>query len=271
MKTLIIGTRGSALALAQAAIVNDLLIAKHPDLRVETRIIKTIGDERLDIDLTNPGDLGKGLFTKQLEDALFSREIDLAVHSLKDLPVELPAGLVLGAIPERADFADVLVSKHAGGIAGLPDGATVATSSHRRECLLEYLRPGLRTSAIRGNVPTRLKKLAEDPALDALVLAKAGLDRLGHHIVPDGLLVTVETGMLPAPGQGALGLECREGDEETLHVLKAIHHEDTARCVHAERALLLALGGGCASPVAAHATLINNKVVLRSMIFGEAS
>ncbi len=269
MKTLILGTRGSALALAQATIVHDLLIANHPDLVVDTRIIKTIGDERLDIDLTNPGSLGKGLFTKQLEDALLSREIDVAVHSLKDLPVELPTGLVMGAIPERADFADVLVSKHQGGLAGLPDGATVATSSHRRECLIEYLRPGLRISPIRGNVPTRLRKLSEDPALDALVLAKAGLDRLGHHIVPEGLFVTVEPGMLPAPGQGALGLECREGDEETLRVLEAIHHEDTARCVNAERALLLAMGGGCASPLAAHATLIQNKVVLRSIYFGE--
>ncbi len=270
MTKLILGTRGSALALAQATLVRDLLMAKHPDLAIDTRIIKTIGDERLDIDLTNPGSLDKGLFTKQLEEALLSHEIDLAVHSLKDLPVELPHGLVLGAIPERADFADVLVSKHPGGLAGLPEGATVATSSNRRESLLEYLRPGLRICAIRGNVPTRLKKLAEDPALDALVLAKAGLDRLGHNIVPDGLSVTVEPGMLPAPGQGALGLECREGDGETLGLLKAIHHEDTARCVNAERSLLLALGGGCAVPLAAHATLIHNKVVLRSIYFGEA-
>ncbi len=269
MKPLVLGTRGSALALAQATIVRDLLIASHPDLLLETRIIKTIGDERLDIDLTNPGPLGKGLFTKQLEDALLSHEIDMAIHSLKDLPVELPEGLVLGAIPERADAAEVLVSKFPGGLAGLPEGAAVATSSHRRECLLELLRPGLIIVSIRGNVPTRLKKLAEDPSLDAMVLAKAGLDRLGPSVVPDGLLVSVEPEMLPAPGQGALGVECREGDQETLHALRSIHHAATARCVNAERAMLSALGGGCASPLAAHATLINDKVVLRSIFFGD--
>ncbi|MEX1120028.1 MAG: hydroxymethylbilane synthase [Terrimicrobiaceae bacterium] len=271
MTSLVLGTRGSALALAQTEIVLGLLTAKHPDLPMETRIIKTTGDERLDIDLTSPGPLGKGLFTKQLEDALLSREIDVAVHSLKDLPVELPAGLVVGAIPERGDFAEVLVSKHPGGIKGLPEGATVATSSHRRECLLKHLRPGLCIQAIRGNVPTRLQKLAEDPALDALVLAKAGLDRLGPHIVPEGLMVTVEPAMLPAPGQGALGLECREDDQETRQVLEAIHDADTARCVNAERALLRAFGGGCAAPLAAHATITQNKVVLRSIYFGETT
>lgn len=269
MKPLVLGTRGSVLALAQAVIVHDLLIAAHPELLVETRIIKTVGDERLDIDLTHPGDLGKGLFTKQLEDALLRHDIDLAVHSLKDLPVELPEGLAVGAITERADPAEVLVSKFPGGIAGLPEGATVATSSHRRECLLELLRPGLNIVSIRGNVPTRLTKLAEDPSLDAMVLAKAGLDRLGHSIVPEKLMVTVEPEMLPAPGQGALGVECREGDQEVLQILNAIHHEATARCVNAERAMLQSLGGGCASPLAAHATLINNKVVLRSIYFGE--
>jgi hydroxymethylbilane synthase len=271
MRPLVLGTRGSDLALAQATIVRNLLIAAHPDLAIETRVVRTVGDERMDIDLAKPGDVGKGLFTKQLEEALWSGEIDMAVHSLKDLPVELPPGLVLGAIPERADAAEVLVSKHPGGISGLPDGATVATCSHRRECQLEYLRPGLHIVPIRGNVPTRLKTLAGDSTLDAMVLAKAGLDRLGHSIVPAGLLVTVESGMLPAPGQGALGVQCREKDPETRHVLEAIHHEETARCVNAERALLSAWGGGCAAPVAAHATFINHKLVLRSMIFGEAS
>jgi hydroxymethylbilane synthase len=269
MRPFLLGTRGSDLALTQATIVRNLLQARIPDLVVETKIIKTIGDERLDIDLANPGSLDKGLFTKQLEDALLAGEIDAAVHSLKDLPVELPPGLVLGAVTERADASDVLVSKHPGGLAGLPSGANLATSSARREKLLRYLRPDLQTSAIRGNVPTRLRKLADSTALDGLVLAKAGLDRLGGGVVPKGLHVTVEPELLPAPGQGALGLECRAGDDWILQCLAAIHHAPTARCVHAERRLLQALGGGCAVPLGAHATLVNDQVVLRSIYFGE--
>ncbi len=269
MKSFILGTRGSALALAQAEIVRALLGKAIPGLTIETKIIRTIGDDRLDIDLTNPGALDKGLFTKQLEDALLSGEIDAAVHSLKDLPVELPPGLVLGAITERADASDVLISKHPGGLAGLPPGATVATSSVRREKLLKHLRRDVKIAAIRGNVPTRLRKLTEEAAWDGLVLAKAGLDRLGTDIVPEGLHITVEPEMLPAPGQGALGLECRSDDPEILSVLAKIHHDPTARCVHAERRMLQALGGGCAVPLAAHATLFEGEVVLRSIYFGE--
>ncbi|GAB4166484.1 MAG: hydroxymethylbilane synthase [Terrimicrobiaceae bacterium] len=271
MKTLRLGTRGSELALAQAKQVSADLKAAHPDVEIEVVVIRTTGDERLDIDLTNPGPLDKGLFTKELERALLAGTIDAAVHSLKDLPVELPEGLVLGAVPLRADPSDVVVSKHRGGLDGLPENACVATSSARRAAMVSYFRPDLRIVAIRGNVPTRLRKLAEDPALDAVILARAGLDRLSSGVVPAGLFVEGDARILPAPGQGALGIECRAGDEETRQVLSAIHDEDTARCVHAERAMLAALGGGCAVPLGALGELINGRVVLRTLSFGEPS
>jgi hydroxymethylbilane synthase len=231
-------------------------------------VIRTMGDDRLDVDLARPGPLAKGLFTKQLEEALVAGEVDAAVHSLKDLPVDLPEGLVLGAIPEREDPADVLVSRHGGGIGGLPSGARVATSSARREAILRNLRPDLEVVSIRGNVPTRLRKLAEDPALDALVLAMAGLRRLGFP-VPPGLCVSEEPALVPAPGQGALGIECREDDANTRALLATIHHSETARCVASERNLLKGLGGGCASPVGALARIEGGRVVLRAVIFSE--
>lgn len=265
---LVIGTRSSALARAQTDLVVAALAAAHPGLKVEIRVIRTIGDERLDIDLASPGPLDKGLFTKQLEDALLTGEIDLAVHSLKDLPVSLPSGLVIAAIPERADPRDVLVSHHPGGLKGLPPSARVATSSARRRKILEWLRPDLEVVPVRGNVPTRLRKLAEDGLADALVLAKAGLDRLGKP-VPDGLHATIEEDLLPAPGQGALGIECREDDGKTRELLAPLNHLPTARCVNAERGLLQALGGGCEIPLAAHATLQNNEIILRSIYFGQ--
>ncbi|HRJ71142.1 MAG TPA: hydroxymethylbilane synthase [Terrimicrobiaceae bacterium] len=263
---IILGTRGSDLALAQTRIVAGLLQAAHPALAVETRIIKTTGDKRLDVSLSAPGSLEKGLFTKELEEALFDRSIDAAVHSLKDLPTEQPAGLRVGAILERADPSDVLVSKHDGGLAGLPASAQIATSSPRRKTQLLHLRSDLRVVEIRGNVPTRLRKLAEDPALDGLLLAKAGLDRLGHHIVPDGLRVSVIAEILPAPGQGAIAIECRNEDPGVAEVLSAIHHEDTARCVTAERELLQSLGGGCSLPLGALATIEDGAVRVRSFL-----
>ncbi len=264
MKNLILGTRGSDLALAQTRLVASALQAAHPGATIETRIIRTTGDRRLDISLSQPGSLEKGLFTRELEEALFRREIDAAVHSLKDLPVEMPPGLVLAAIPERADPADVLVSKAPDGLASLPLGAVVATSSPRRSAQLLALRPDLRVQDIRGNVPTRLRKLAADPSLDGLVLARAGLIRLGSGVVPQGLHVSVIEGMLPAPGQGAIAIQCRAEDAAVLALLAAIHHEPTARCVHAERELLRSLGGGCSLPVAALATIVDGRVFLRT-------
>lgn len=263
MSSFVFGTRGSDLALAQTRLASALLQKAHPGLAIETRIIKTTGDARLDVSLAAPGSLEKGLFTKELEEALYRDEIHAAVHSLKDLPTEVPPGLALGAILERADPSDVLVSKHPGGLAGLPEGALVATSSPRRKAQLLNVRPDLRVEEIRGNVPTRLRKLAESPTLQGLVLAKAGLDRLGD-IVPAGLLVSIIAEMLPAPGQGAIAIECRDGDTDTLSLLAAIHHEPTAQCVFAERKLLSSLGGGCSLPVGALATWDNGKITLRS-------
>ena len=238
-----------------------------PGLEIEERIIKTTGDNRLDVSLSAPGSLDKGLFTKELEEALLRGEIHAAVHSLKDLPTELPRLLAIGAILEREDDSDCLASKHAGGWQGLPQGAVVATSSLRRKNQLLLLRPDLQTAEIRGNMGTRLRKLLESDTLDGLILAKAAINRLGQDLIPEGIRVTVIEEMLPAPGQGAIGIECLENDAETLRILAAIHHEDTARCVNAERDFLKQLGGGCSLPLGARATIQNGKVHLRAALF----
>jgi hydroxymethylbilane synthase len=267
---LTLGTRGSDLALAQTRLVAAALGACHPALTIESRIIRTTGDVRLDVSLSNPGPLDKGLFTKELEDALLRGEIHAAVHSLKDLPTDQPDGLTLGAILDRADPVDVLISKAPGGLAALPAGAIVATSSLRRRRQLLHLRPDLAVIEIRGNVPTRLRKLAEDPAMHGLILAKAGLDRLGAGAIPHGLDVVRLDEMLPAPGQGAIAVECRAGDSATLDLLRPLHHEPTARCVAAERDLLRSLGGGCHLPLGAHATIDENGALdLRAALFHE--
>lgn len=267
MKTLILGTRGSDLALVQTRDVAARLGRAHPGLTLEEKIIKTTGDKRLDVSLSAPGSLEKGLFTKELEEALLNGSVHAAVHSLKDLPTEQPPGLVVGAILERADLSDTLASKHAGGWPGLPPEATVATSSLRRKNQLLLLRPDLQIVEIRGNVPTRLRKVLDDPALDALVVASAALARLGNKIVPDGLQTTTIEEMLPAPGQGAVAVECREDDKETRELLAAIHHEPTALCVRAERELLHKLGGGCHMPLGARAVIEDGKLRLLAGLF----
>ncbi len=267
MRPLVLGTRGSDLALVQTRHVADRLRTAHPGLLIDERIIKTTGDQRLDVSLANPGPLDKGLFTKELEDAMLRGEIDTAVHSLKDLPTDQPDGLVIGAILERADSADVLISKTRGGLAEVPIGATIATSSLRRKNQLLHLRPDLAIVEIRGNVPTRLRKVVENPAVFGLVLAQAGLDRLGHGIIPDGLHAALLADMLPAPGQGAVAVECRADDTAVLEILRAIHHEPTARCVTAERDLLRALGGGCHIPLGAKAWIENGELCLRAGVF----
>lgn len=267
MTALTLGTRGSALALVQTRDVATRLAAAHPGLALEEKIIKTTGDRRLDVRLSEPGPLDKGLFTKELEEALLGGAIDAAVHSLKDLPTDQPDGLILGAILERADPSDSLASKHGEGWRGLPEGAAVATSSLRRKNQLLLLRPDLRIHEIRGNVPTRLRKILESPELDALVVASAALDRLGRSVVPGGLEVSVIEEMLPAPGQGAVAVECRAGDAATLAVLAAIHHEPTARCVAAERDLLKSLGGGCHMPLGARATIADGRISLLAGLF----
>jgi len=264
---LILGTRGSDLALVQTRDVAARLGRAHPGLALEERIIKTTGDKRLDVSLSTPGPLEKGLFTKELEEALLDGSVHTAVHSLKDLPTEQPPGLVVGAILERADISDALASKHEGGWKGLPPEATVATSSLRRKNQLLLLRPDLQIVEIRGNVPTRLRKVLEDPSLDALVVASAALARLGKDTVPNGLQVTVIGEMLPAPGQGAVAVECREADSETRNLLAAIHHRPTALCVSAEREILRSLGGGCHMPLGARAVIENGKLRLLAALF----
>lgn len=267
MKKIILGTRGSELALVQTRETASRLCAAHPELQVEQRIIKTTGDNRLDVSLSAPGSLDKGLFTKELEEALLRGEIHAAVHSLKDLPTELPPKLAVGAILEREDDSDCLASKHDGGWQGLPQGGIVATSSLRRKNQLLLLRPDLETAEIRGNMGTRLRKLLESGTLDGLILAKAAINRLGSDLIPEGIRVTVIEEMLPAPGQGAIGIECLEDDAETLRILAAIHHEDTARCVNAERDFLKQLGGGCSLPLGARATIQDGQVHLRAALF----
>ncbi len=247
---LILGTRGSDLALAQSRMVRDGLLARHRGLEVELKIITTTGDARTVMPLHEPTAEGAGLFTKQLEEALLSGDIDLAVHSLKDLPVETPAGLVLPAILPRAPVGDLLVSRHSGGMAGLPERATVGSSSPRRALLLQEKRPDLRIVPIRGNVPTRIAKIAEG-SYDATILAEAGLTRLGHDLSGNTLHSTDRTlflasldWMLPAPGQGAVAVETR-GDDSAEAIVSVLHDPVTARCVAAERLVLKYLGGGC--------------------------
>jgi hydroxymethylbilane synthase len=264
--TLILGTRGSDLALAQSRMVREALEAAHPALSIELKIITTTGDVRTAMPLHEPTAEGAGLFTKQLEEALLSGEIDLAVHSLKDLPVETPPGLVLAAILPRAPVTDLLLSRHPGGLAGLPEGAVVGTSSPRRALLLKARRLDLRMVPIRGNVPTRLSKVATgvgENAYDATILAEAGLERLGHATTSGSISVgdvslslDPLTWMLPAPGQGAIAVETRAGDR-AAELLRPLHHEVTARCVNAERLVLKHLGGGCHLALGALATESN--------------
>jgi len=240
-----IGTRGSALALWQARHVQERLTALGHD--VELRVIVTTGDKVLDRRLESVG--GKGAFLKEIEEALLAGEVDLAVHSLKDVPTVLPEGLALCTILERADPRDALLSG-SGGLAALPPGARVGTTSLRRRALLQVLRPDLRLEDLRGNVDTRIRRLREG-RFDAIVLAAAGLGRLGRASEITEYLDP--RAFLPAPGQGAIALECRRSDEALRAALLPLDHAETARAVTAERAFLEALGGGCNVPLGAHA------------------
>lgn len=241
--TFIIGTRGSKLALAQAEQVKRELLLAYPDLEVELRIIKTKGDKRLDLSLNASGD--KGLFTKELEEALFAGEIDCAVHSLKDLPVELCSGTSLGAILRREQVNDVLISVRYKSLAELPNRAIVGTSSPRRAAQLLEQRSDLDIREIRGNVDTRLAKL-DNGEYDAIVMAYAGLKRLGLEDRITQILPEVQ--MVPAPGQGAIAVQIKGDREDHKELLKPLHHDYTARCVEVERYILSKIGGGCAVP-----------------------
>jgi hydroxymethylbilane synthase len=259
MTRVVIGSRGSELALTQANYIAERIRSVEPGIEVEVLIISTKGDRITDVPLSQVG--GKGLFTKELEVALLEKEIDLAVHSLKDLPTELPGGLTVGAIPGRENPADALISASGLGLMALPQGAKVGTSSTRRQVQLKAMRPDLELVDLRGNVPTRLAKL-ETEGLDAIILAAAGLNRLGlsAHITE---LLAPEI-MLSAVGQGALGIEIRDDDAPMKELLGRLHDRDTARAATAERALLSAMGGGCQVPLGALAVVEGEVLHLRA-------
>jgi len=303
-----IATRGSALALAQANLILAQCRAAFPKLVFELQIIKTTGDKLQTASLAREGKtLPKGLFTKELEVALLKHKADLAVHSLKDLPTELPAGLKLVAVGKRADVRDVLIYRDEAylnsikldpkmadwspgqsarrgfrpnlSLTDLPNGAAVATSSTRRRAQLLTHNPGLQVPDIRGNVVTRMQKLAERSELDATMLALAGLNRLNFRVapnghlegdaVPDGLLATIldPEVILPCVGQGAIGIESRETDERIASICERLNHFNTYQCVTAERSFLAAMGGGCQSPVAAYAEVVGEKLFMRALSF----
>ena len=256
-----IGTRGSKLALAQSEWVKRKIELRHQDTRVSLVKIKTKGDKILDSPLSKIG--GKGLFVKEIEEALLRKEVDLAVHSMKDVPAEIPDGLEVSVFPEREDPCDAFVSLKAASFNELPRGASVGTGSLRRSTQLLSLRPDLRVVALRGNVDTRLRKLEEE-GLHAVILAAAGLRRLGlaHRIT---MILPPEI-CLPAIGQGALGLELRTNDEEVRERLDFLNHEDTEIPVRAERALLLTLEGGCQVPIAGFGRLEGQDILLEGMV-----
>src|SRR5262245_18710721 len=282
--------------------------AAFPRLTFEIKIIKTTGDKLQTASLSQEGkNLPKGLFTKELEVALLKHKADIAVHSLKDLPTELPAGLILGAVGKRADVRDVLIYRDQAFLASLrsdsvewtpgqgsrrgytsglkigqlPEAATVATSSTRRKAQLLVCNPGLKVPDIRGNVVTRLQKLADRAELDATILALARLSRLNFVVnsqshlqgdaVPDGLLATVlePEEMLPCVGQGAVGIESRAGDERIASICERLNHYNTHQCVAAERAFLSGMGGGCQSPVAAYAEVTGDQLRMRAISFAD--
>ncbi|HEY3761847.1 MAG TPA: hydroxymethylbilane synthase [Verrucomicrobiae bacterium] len=307
--TITIATRGSALALAQANLIATRCRECFPRLRFELKIIKTTGDKMQKSSLVEGG-LPKGLFTKELEVALLKGKADMAVHSLKDLPTDVPAGLILAATPKREDVRDVLIYRSAEYLArpgadneqdwspgqkelrgfkpgvtlkDFPKNATIATSSTRRRMQLLATRPDFKIVEIRGNVSTRLQKIAERPELDATVLALAGLTRLNFKIqpdgtltgdaVPDGLLAAVLSldVMLPCVGQGAIGVEIRADDERIAKICERLNHYNTFQSTAAERAFLRAMGGGCQSPVGAHAEVTGANIIMRAVSFADGA
>jgi len=254
-----IGTRGSKLALAQAEWLRRRLAAAHPQRRVELVVIRTSGDRITDVPLHQLG--GKGLFVKELETALLDGAIDAAVHSLKDVPGELADGLVLACVPEREAAHDVVLTRAAGGLAALPPGARAGTSSPRRAALLRALHPRLQVVDLRGNVDTRLAKLARGE-VDATVLAAAGLNRLG--LTPPHATACDPHQFVPAIGQGALALESRPGP--MVELLRAVEHAPSRRAIDAERAFLQTIGGTCTTPLGGYAELDGEALTLRAVI-----
>lgn len=256
-RVIVVGTRQSALALTQTGQVIDELkrISEQQGwgYTFEIRKIVTKGDRILDVTLSKVG--GKGLFVKEIEQALMDGEIDMAVHSMKDMPYELPEGLMNGATPKRVNPRDCLVTREGGGLESLPQGARVGTSSLRRSCQLKHMRPDLQLESIRGNIDSRIRKL-ETEGFDAVVLAAAGLTRMGWEDRISALIS--EDVCIPAVGQGALGIECRENDSQVRELLALLNDRETEITVRAERSFLGTLHGGCQVPIGAYATIISD-------------
>lgn len=259
---IIIGSRGSELALWQSGFVKKELEKKNKHISVEIKIVKTKGDKILDVALSKIGD--KSLFTKELENELLSKRVDIAVHSLKDLQTEIPKGLKLSAVTKRHPVEDVLIARRKGmTIDKLPENALVGTGSLRRKCQLMHLRPDINTEELRGNVPSRIKKF-KSSNWDAIILARAGVERLKLHKHISSIIKTES--FLPAVGQGALGIEIHENNEFADSILQSIHHENTYLAVIAERSLLKALEGGCQVPIGAFAEVKSSGLFLDAMV-----
>jgi hydroxymethylbilane synthase len=256
-----IATRKSPLAMWQANYVKSLLLASHPQLTVEILGLLTEGDKLLATPLTEIG--GKGLFVKELEKAILEHRADIAVHSIKDLPVTLPDHLILAAMCEREDPRDALVSNHFASLDDLPPGAIVGTSSSRRACQLYAMRPDLKIENLRGNVGTRLGRL-DAGTYDAIILAAAGLKRLG---LANRIRTCLDPEIwIPAVGQGAIGIECHRDNQSVLSLLTTLNHPPTQRCITAERSMNLELNGGCQLPIAGYATLQAEQLTIRGLV-----
>lgn len=272
-----IGTRGSELALCQAVLLEEALAAAFPGLAVQRCVIHTTGDKKQDLRLGQPM-ADKGVFTKELEAALASGEIDVAVHSLKDVPTEIDPAFLIAATLPRANAEEVLFTKSGLAVEELPAGSVIATSSARRARQLLWLNPGLRIAEIRGNVPTRVRKFLENDAWQGLMLARAGLDRLGYPFKGDRMkwegawlhaaTLSAEK-FYPAVSQGAIGLEIRSGDEATAAVMAGINHLPTFRTIIAERQFLHLLQAGCHTPVGVHTTHENGVLTMKALVFDE--
>ena len=279
MKRVILGTRGSDLARAQASMVEAHLRAAHPELEIVTEIIRTSGDEKpgKDAPIEDRHAGRKGMFTAEIESLLFDGRIDVAVHSAKDLPSEKTPGLTVCAALARAGIEDVLITKNAGSLAELVRGGVVATGSVRRQHQLRRVRPDLEVIDLRGNVPTRLRKLTANPWA-GIILARAGLERLGYDCALGGLefeghalrtAILPTTDFLPAGGQGIVALEARGDDERTVALLRSINHAETFRCLRAEREFLRLLQGDCGTPVGVIAQSVEGILQMRAQLFTE--
>ncbi len=279
-KPLILGTRGSELALRQAEMVEAALRRAHPALKVGRKVIATSGDKRPDLrfsEFNQVAHVDKGIFIKELEMALEAGEIDFAVHSLKDVPSDLAQGFSIAAVLPRANTEDVLITRDGCTLETLPPGSRVGTSSVRRQRMLQWLRPDVVTEEIRGNVPTRVRKLFGPSSLDGILLARAGLERLGllqgGHVALDARTLPAQVlpqdKFLPAAGQGAIGIEIRSDDEPTRKVLAAINDPTTFARVTAEREFLRLLGAGCQTPVGALTWVREAHLHMRVLVFSE--